>query len=498
MHVPWIKGEEETFNVLASIEKHIEALNQLSPKQAVVCIGEYPIKTIQKEPIITKEVFLPILIEKSSNEIYKWLTKDFKAHFVLGFEDAHIDTHFWYNVLPTISRDKSVIESLRKEYSDKLHSAIIFSSVWDGIGSASLPALIRKFKESNIDSLSIAVLPSKIQPADAHFNAYAALQMCLATEGATVLLLDRDHIENYEGVDRKSGLIKGNIVANYILNLFLAKGSLVQEISELSRTFNTKLFTALAVTGASYKIYGSLENMLNTALLKPFLTFDLSSASLLYVVLRMPLSLKDELPKGKIELAITNWFKEKTSLQSIYITEPIYTEDKTDRIDAVLFVGGFDTAVMFGDLEKKVETLKNRAVEKGLMTAEWHVEFKIEEPPKVEPLKTVESPKLSEAPPVITEEPERVAEAPVAKKTENNDKQEIPTEIVIPEEPQAIPIELSRSLEEPPAPSMKTATGVEEPKSTTKPTKIRRTRKLTTKNKKKLENVEEQKEQNSA
>ena len=155
--------------------------------------------------------------------------------------------------------------------------------------------------------------------------------------------LDRDHIESYEGVDRKGESIKGNMVANYLLNLFLAKDTLVDEISELSRTFNTKLFTPLLVTGASYKIYGSLENMLNTALLKPFLTFDLSSASLLYVLLRMPLSLKDKLPRGKIELAITNWFKEKTNLQSIYITEPIYTEDMTDRIDAVLFVGGFDT-----------------------------------------------------------------------------------------------------------------------------------------------------------
>ena len=134
------------------------------------------------------------------------------------------------------------------------------------------------------------------------------------------------------------------MVANYLLNLFLAKDTLVEEISELSRTFNTKLFTPIVVTGASYKIYGSLENMLNTALLKPFLTFDLPSASLLYVLLRMPLSLKDKLPRGKIELAITNWFKEKTSLQSIYITEPIYTEDMTDRIDAVLFVGGFDTS----------------------------------------------------------------------------------------------------------------------------------------------------------
>ena len=127
-----------TFNVLASIEKHIEGLKPLLPKQALVCIGEYPIKTILKEPIITKEVTLPILIEKSSDEIYKWLPKGYDPHFVLGFEEEHIDTHFWYNVLPTISKDNSVMESLRKKSIEKLHSAIIFSSVWDGVDRKSV------------------------------------------------------------------------------------------------------------------------------------------------------------------------------------------------------------------------------------------------------------------------------------------------------------------------------------------------------------------------
>jgi len=370
-----MKDDKGTFNVLESIEEHIEALK---PKQALVCIGEYPIKTILKEPNIAKEVTLPILIEKSSAEIYKWLPKGYDAHFVLGFEDEHIDTHFWYNVLPTISRDNSVMESLKKKSGENLRGAIIFSSIWDGIGSASLPSFIGKFKAANIDSLSIAVLPSKIQPTDAHFNAYAALEMCLATDGATVLLLDRDKIESYEGVDRKGESIKGNTVANYLLNLILAKDSLVGEIAELSRTFNTKMFTALVVTGASYNIYGSLENMLNTALLKPFLTFDLSSTSLLYVVLRMPLTLKDKLPRGRIELLITNWFKEKTSLKSIYITEPIYTQDMTDRIDAVLFVGGFDASKMMSDLEMKVKSLKDLAIEKGFISEDWRVLAKTE------------------------------------------------------------------------------------------------------------------------
>jgi hypothetical protein len=373
-----MKSSKSSFNILESIKNHIETLKPLLPKQAIVCIGEYSIKIFLKQPYVNKvNETLPILIGKSSDDIFKWIPKGFDPYFILGFEDANIDTHFWYNVLPFISKDETLIEGLKKKPIEKLHSAIIVASIWDGIGSASLPTLISKFKASNIHSLSIAILPSKIQPTDAYFNTIASLGMCASTDAATVLLIDRDHLENYEGVDRNGSLIKGNVVANYLVNLLLAKETLVQEISELSRTFNVKMYTVLLATGASIKIYGSVENMLNATLLKPLLDFDLSSASLLYVLLRIPISLKDKLPRGKIELAIAGWFKEKANLKSIYITESIYVEDASDRIDLALFVGGFDTTKMFNDFDKKVKSLKSRAVEKGFIKEEdWQAIMK--------------------------------------------------------------------------------------------------------------------------
>jgi hypothetical protein len=152
----------------------------------------------------------------------------------------------------------------------------------------------------------------------------------------------------------------------------LAKETLVQELAELSRSFNVKIYTVLSATGASLKIYGSLENILNTTLFRPLLTFELSSASLVYVLLRIPLQLKDKLPRGKIELAVANWFKERASLESIYISDPIYVEDFSDRIDLVMFVGGFDVTEMFASLEKEVSAIKNAAIERGLLSEnEW-------------------------------------------------------------------------------------------------------------------------------
>ncbi len=472
-----MKEEKSTFNVLSSIERHVEALRPLLPKQAMVAIGEYPIKTILKEPIVQREGTLSILVEKSSNDIYTWIPKDFDPFYVLGFEDAKLDTHFWYDVLKSVISDNSIIDTLKKKPAERLDSAIIFSSVWDGVGSAALPVLISKFRASNINSLSLAILPSKIQPPDAHFNAYGSLQLCLGTEGSTVLLLDRDQIESYEGVDRKSGLLKGNMVINYLLNLFLAKESLVSEIAELSRTFNIKLFSGIVITGASYKIYGPLENMLNAAWLKPLLKFDLPSASLLYVLIRMPTLLKEELPRGKIELAITEWFKDKTTLQSIHLTEPVYTEDMTDRIDAVLFVGGFDTGALLGSLQNKSELLKDKAVEKGFLTEDWQVITpKIEEPKpaKIEiPVPLVETFHKPE-------EPEVVAETPIALEDRTI-------------ESNSIPLEAPQPTEALPAPEP--AKALEEPKTIDKPKKTRKvTRKKTTlKRRKKTEKIVEQK-----
>ncbi len=464
-----MKADKISFNVLASIEKHIEALKPLLLKQAAVCIGEYSIKIFLKNTQNKTESTLPIFIEKSSDEIYKWIPKGFKPYFIYGFEDTKIDTHFWYDVLPTITKDDSITGSLKKKPAEKMHSAITFSSVWDGVGSAVLPALIGKFRATTIDSLSIAVLPSKIQPEDAHFNAYASLQLCSATEGATVLLMGRDGIEGFEGVDRKGEVIKGNSAANYLLRLFLEKETLVEEICELSRTFSIKMFTPLVITGASYKIYGSFGNMLNATLLKPFLTFNLSSATLLYVVLRMPSSLKDVLPRSKIELAITDWFKEKTSLKSIYISEPTYTEDMTDRIDAVLFVGGFDTTEMFADLDKKVSDLKNATVARGLMTEDWQLPFKIGEEPK-----PIEEPTLPE----VAASPEESTQTPSSQETaEAKSVEASPTVTAAKVESPAEKPKRTRTTKKSQT-ARKTKSKPAEAKAAEKPKKVRRNRKI--------------------
>jgi len=367
-----LMGNGEHFDVLENIRKHIDQLRPWFPKQAVICIGEYPIQILLKGPFVGKiDDILPIFIARYSDDIVKWSQFHLETYNILGL-DTNIDTHFWFHVLPHITRDDAFIARLKNKPIDKLREAIMVSSIWDGIGSALLPTLISQFKVWNINSVALAVLPSKLQSSDVHFNAFSSMGICASKDFAPVLLVDRDKLESYVGVDRKGSIIRGNMVVNYILELMLAKETLVQELSELSRSFNVKIYTVLLATGASLKIYGSLENILTTALFRPLLTFDLSNASILYVLLRVPLQLKDKLPRGKIELAIANWFEKRASFKSIYVSDPIYVKDDSDRIDLVMFVGGFDVTDMFTSMEKEVSVMKNDAIERGLISKdEW-------------------------------------------------------------------------------------------------------------------------------
>jgi hypothetical protein len=97
------------------------------------------------------------------------------------------------------------------------------------------------------------------------------------------------------------------------------------------------------------------------------LPFDLASASVLYVLVRVPLSLRDRLSRGKIELATAKWSKIIANVKSIYVSEPIYVNDATDRIDVVVFAGGFDVTELMAFLQKKAAKIKSETVKKGLL-----------------------------------------------------------------------------------------------------------------------------------
>ena len=86
----------------------------------------------------------------------------------------------------------------------------------------------------------------------------------------------------------------------------------------------------------------------------------------------MPLQLKEKFPQSQIELSVDEWFKEKTNLKSALISEPLYVDDGSDRMDIIMFVGGFDLADMVTSADKKVKEIKAYAGKNGyIKEREW-------------------------------------------------------------------------------------------------------------------------------
>ena len=362
---------EASFDVIESIRKHIEQLKPLAPKRGLICIGDYPTKILLEKNFAEKIGDVqPIFIQKSGKENLNAAQATADPHDVVGIE-PDVDTHFWFDIASYMAKDDGYSARLRSKI-EGLHENIILASLWEGLSSALLPFLISQFKASNANSVALAVLPSKAQPSDDHFNAFASIGMCASNDAAAVVLLDRDCVEDYVGVDRDGSRMKGNVIIDYLLGMMLAKETFTQELSELSRSFNVKLYTMLSVTGASLKIYGSFKNILNAASLNPFMTFDLSSASVLYILVRIPLHLKEKLTRGKIELATAKWSKKIANIKSIYVGDPIYVDDASDRVDAAVFVGSFDLTELTAFLQKKSAKVKSETVKKGLIKEkEW-------------------------------------------------------------------------------------------------------------------------------
>jgi hypothetical protein len=364
-----VETPEASFDVIESIKKHIAQLKPLAPKRGLICIGDYPAKILLKENFGEKiGDAQPIFIQKSNKESLSAAQSATDQHDIVSIE-PDVDTHFWFDIASYLAKDDRFGARLRSRI-EGLHENIILAPLWEGLGSALLPFLISQFKASNANSVALAVLPSKAQPSDDHFNAFASIGMCASNDAAAVVLLDRDCVEDYVGVDRDGSRMKGNVIIDYLLGMMLTKETFTQELSELSRSFNVKLYTMLSVTGASLKIYGSFKNILNAASLNPFLTFDLSSASVLYVLVRVPTRLKEKLTRGKIELATARWSKKLPNIKSVYVSEPIYVDDASDRVDAVVFVGSFDLAELTAFFQKKSAKVKSETVKKGLIKEE--------------------------------------------------------------------------------------------------------------------------------
>ena len=205
---------------------------------------------------------------------------------------------------------------------------------------------------------------------DALYNAFSAVGRILIDKSTPLILIDQGLMEHFNGVHREGDVLEGTRIIDYFVEMLLDKENIIREVDRLSRSYSVDIFSPLMATGCSLDIYGNFRNILEITLEQPLMEFDLKTASMVYVLVRAPLSYQDDFQKGQLEFEVTQWLQESIGVDIPQICEPLFVDEYGDRIDVIILVGGYDTTNKFNEVYKRIERFSKMNVDQGLVKSE--------------------------------------------------------------------------------------------------------------------------------
>lgn len=352
-----------SFDVLESILGHIKLLKLGIPRRALIGLGRYTNNILIKSSFFKLFDDILFLLIGREGEYFNFAGK---MDFIFIDVGSELDKHFWFNLYDDIDNLGRIDSNLKNNFVHKVKFGLMVCSIWDGIGGGLFPYVASKLKKWNVEMISIALIPCETQPSDAFFNSQSSLTFFINKVFSPLIIIDRGLLERYIGVDRNGNLIKGSMILNEVLDLMLSKEDFIDNFVRFSKNLDIKFYTIMISTGCSINIYDSLENIFNSMLYRMLLNFDLNESSIFYVLARIPVKLKDEITKEKVESTFMRWIRQRSNPIVVCISDPILVDDLNDRIDIMVIVGGFNEKKIMGLLEGKAQVTKQLLYKKDL------------------------------------------------------------------------------------------------------------------------------------
>jgi hypothetical protein len=357
---------EPDLKLLASIRQNIDSLESLLPDRAVITVGQYTLDALES-PVFDEEGLTDIIRVHHKKDL------EHKTVYIDPEYEVEIDTlyepHYWFDLLEHVDAD-DFYEALSRRVYDYHDEVLTLVNLSEGSSSGLYPLLHRFLAKREKNVLGVSIVPSMGHSSDALFNSFASTGMVAIDGSAPLLLIDQGRLEDYSGVHRMGEMLSDIDIVDYLVELLLDKRGLVRDLYKLSRNFDIGVFSALMATGCSLGIYENFRNILDVTLEQPLMEFDISTATMIYVLVRAPLYYRDEFTKGQIEYEVSQWLTDSLGVDLPQICEPVFVDEFGDRVDVVILVGGFDTKKMFGDIYRRIERFSNMNLEQGLYDRE--------------------------------------------------------------------------------------------------------------------------------
>ncbi len=354
-------------NLLASLRKQIEAITPILPDKAVVTVGQYTLETLIDSPKLSEEdVYTLLRVIHRKDLQHKTIHIDPRKSLIA---DTLYEPHYWFDMEEYLG--KIELESMLEKLIYGYHKEIMtLSNISEGACSGILPDVHRFLTDRKKSTIGIALFPAMNHSSDALYNAFSAIGRMLIDKSTPMILIDQGMMEHYNGVHRTGDVLQGIRIIDYFVDILLDKENIIRELDRLSRSYGVELFSPLMATGCSLDIYGSFRNILEITLEQSLMEFDLTTASMVYVLVRAPLSYQEEFQKGQLEFEVTQWLQESIGIDIPQICEPLFVDEYGDRVDVIILVGGYDTGKKFNEVYNRIERFSKMNVDQGLVESD--------------------------------------------------------------------------------------------------------------------------------
>ena len=254
------------------------------------------------------------------------------------------------------ANDPTLDDRLRRsgiKASTKKQSIFLLSALGGGTGSGASPFTLQRAKSINPHSRSmvIAVMPAAEEPDSSHFNAYCSLSRFInSSKGPLadmIILVDYDRLMKLRGVSSIGDEMTGESLLSYMIATL---SSAIPDISssqvdpsyltKMSRSMGVHAFVPCMAVGRSMEIFGSIANILESAMSCPLAHIEKDSVMISYILIQVPERLASSLQEDKIKSALNKWNKNNFPRLKGSILQLSHSTNKADRIDLFLLLGG--------------------------------------------------------------------------------------------------------------------------------------------------------------
>ena len=354
-------------NLLASLRKQIEALSPVLPDKAVVTVGQYTLETLMDSPKLSEDDYYTLLrvIHKKDLQ-HKTIHIDPKYSLMA---DTLYEPHYWFDMQEYY--DKIDIDKELEHLIYGYHKQVLtLSNISEGACSGILPEIHRFLAKKEKSTIGVSLFPAMNHSSDALYNAFSAVGRILIDNSTPLILIDQGLMENYNGVHRVGDVLQDTAIIDYFIDMLLDKENIIRELDRLSRSYGVNIYSPLLATGCSLDIYGSFRNILEITLEQPLMELELTSAKMVYVLVRVPLSYQEDFQKGQLEFEVTQWLQESIGVDIPQICEPLFVDEYGDRVDVIILVGGYDTKKKFNEVYQRIERFSKMNVDQNLVDKE--------------------------------------------------------------------------------------------------------------------------------